>query len=240
MKEEKILELTDALWTFACLCVLLSLTYLFAHIKYDKSVEFEDEFTPMDFVTPIPQYEWWNDIPKIQEPIENKHIEGYYETLNTINSIDTGVLLPKTEYLGKYFVTAYCPEECGWSWSTSSGATCHYSENPYEPTTCAIDRSVHGYNELLMIEGKIYITEDTGPGVRGHWVDCFVETMDEVKSWNTGYKSVYSVRFIQEYVTASERTEIHEHRKYNLLYELWGDHLPYQNEELYVFKRDTI
>lgn len=103
----------------------------------------------------------------------------------------------ETEYIGEYFVTAYCPEECGWSWSTSSGATCHYSDDPLEPTTCAIDRSYHGYGEYLMIDGKIYVTEDTGPGVKGRWVDCFVETMDEVWAWPTGWKSVYSVEFVE-------------------------------------------
>ena len=103
----------------------------------------------------------------------------------------------ETEYIGEYFVTAYCPEECGGSWSTSSGATCHYSDDPLEPTTCAIDRNYHGYGEYLMIDGKIYVTEDTGPGVKGRWVDCFVETMDEVNSWDTGWKSVYSVTFVE-------------------------------------------
>lgn len=115
--------------------------------------------------------------------IPDCNLEHYYGTYTVIN----------TEYIGEYFVTAYCPEECGWSWSTSSGATCHYSDDPMVSTTCAIDRNYHGYGELLMIDDKLYITEDTGPGVKGHWVDCFVETMDEVNYWDTGWKSVYSV-----------------------------------------------
>lgn len=114
-------------------------------------------------------------------------IEHHYNTYTMI----------ETEYIGEYFVTAYCPEECGWSWSTSSGATCHYSDDPMVPTTCAIDRNYHGYGELLMIDGKLYITEDTGPGVKGRWIDCFVETMDEVHVWDTGWKSVYSVTIIE-------------------------------------------
>ncbi len=116
------------------------------------------------------------------------NIEHHYNTYTVIN----------TEYIGEYFVTAYCPAECGGSWSTSSGATCHYSDDPMVPTTCAIARNYHGYGEYLMIDGKIYVTEDTGPGVKGRWVDCFVETMDEVNSWDTGWKSVYSITF-EEY-----------------------------------------
>lgn len=122
--------------------------------------------------------------PKV---IHTFKITHQYETYTVI----------ETEYIGEYFVTAYCPEECGWSWSTSSGATCHYSDDPMVPTTCAIDRNYHSYGELLMIDGKLYVTEDTGPGVKGHWVDCFVETMDEVRSWSTGWKSVYSVEIIE-------------------------------------------
>ena len=75
------------------------------------------------------------------------------------------------------------------------------------PTTCAIDRSYHGYGEILMIDGKLYVTEDTGPGVKGHWVDCFVETMDEVRSWPTGWKSVYAVTMV-EYDVHHARFEI--------------------------------
>ena len=120
------------------------------------------------------------------------------------------------EYLGRYFITAYCPEECGWSWQTSSGATCHYSDDWATPTTCAIDRRYHGYNEILMVGEpddpgrKIYQTEDTGPGVQGFWVDCFVETMEEVNSWPTRWDSVYRVEYVTHTLTANERMERHE------------------------------
>ena len=42
---------------------------------------------------------------------------------------------------------------------------------------------------------KIYHCEDCGPGVKGQWVDCFVETYSEVQSWNTRYDNVYLVKF---------------------------------------------
>lgn len=129
----------------------------------------------------------------------------------------------ETEFLGYYFVTAYCPEECGGSWETSSGATCHYSDDWRDPTTCAIDRSVHGYNELLMVgdpddpDRKIYITEDTGPGVKGYWIDCFVETMDEVRAWPTGWMPVYAVRFEEHQTTKTKGDLFHECFKHYLL-----------------------
>ena len=147
----------------------------------------------------------------------NKAVIEEAELRNIWDSADITYTTVETEYLGRYFVTAYCPEECGYNgsnyptgWRTSSGTICHYSDDPYEPTTCAIDRNYHRYNELLMIEGKVYNTEDTGPGVRGLWVDCFVETMSEVYAWNTGFKSVYSVSYEEHFLSSNERKETHE------------------------------
>lgn len=153
-----------------------------------------------------------------EEP--EKPLPTYYEAQQNkfiFDHVTVGYTFIELEYLGRYFITAYCPEECGWSWETSSGATCHYSDDWATPTTCAIDRNYHGYWETLQVgdpddqNKKIYITEDTGPGVRGRWVDCFVETMDEVNSWPTRWDSVYGVEYGSGFVTPNERKRIHEH-----------------------------
>jgi 3D (Asp-Asp-Asp) domain-containing protein len=119
------------------------------------------------------------------------HITVYYTTLDKW-------------YAGRHYITAYCPWECGYNgenypagWRTSSGEICHYSDDPLVPTTCAIDRRYHAYGEYLMIDGKLYVTEDTGPGVQGLWVDIFVESMDEVQSFGSHYTDVYYVDFIE-------------------------------------------
>ena len=61
------------------------------------------------------------------------------------------------ESLGSYFITSYCPYECGGSWQTASGATCHradYEDRLKDPTTCAIDRKIHSFGyHLLFSEG---------------------------------------------------------------------------------------
>jgi len=152
--------------------------------------------TIWEFATPVPRVRWWESKPEArQEP--NMYIleEGLLRNdwMNIIVTYET----IETEYLGRYYITAYCPEECGWSWATSSGATCHYSDDPTVPTTCAIDRRLHNYGEYLMVDGKIYVTEDTGPGVQGAWIDTFVETMDEVNSFSSHYTGVYSVKYIK-------------------------------------------
>lgn len=158
-------------------------------------------------------------IPEIVEEVRrpNEAIIGEAKLRNEWNDITVTYTTIELDYLGRYFITAYCPEECGGSWMTSSGAICHYSDTWSEPTTCAIDRNYHGYNEILQVgdpddpERKIYITEDTGPGVRGLWIDCFVITMDEVKAWPTGWKPVYSVSYVTHTLNKNERMENHEH-----------------------------
>lgn len=163
------------------------------------------------------KYEFFVPVP-IFEEIE-KPVPAFYEAQQNkfiFDHVTVGYTFLELEYLGRYFITAYCPEECGWSWETSSGATCHYSEDWATPTTCAIDRNYHGYWETLQVgdpddpNKKIYMTEDTGPGVRGRWVDCFVETMDEVNSWPTRWDSVYAVEYGSGFVTPSERKRMHE------------------------------
>ena len=155
-----------------------------------------------------------NEIREDRRP--NEAITGEAKLRSRWNEVTVTYYTVELEYLGHYFITAYCPEECGGSWMTSSGATCHYSESA--PTTCAIDRNYHRFGEYLAVdfgEGdlKIYVTEDTGPGVRGLWIDCFVETMDEVRAWPTGWKPVYQVTYITHTLNKNERMENHE--RYN-------------------------
>ena len=114
------------------------------------------------------------------------------------------------ESLGYYFITAYCPHECGYreyddgtdnfpaGWRTASGEICHradWEDRLYEPTTCAISRSYHSFGDLFYIEefDRVFVAEDTGPGVQGKHLDLFYETYEEMSAFPTGYYEVYSV-----------------------------------------------
>ena len=124
------------------------------------------------------------------------------------------VTLPVTELeltsLGKYFITAYCPSECGYrvysdgtnnyprGWTTASDTICHRAsyENRYiEPTTCAISRSIHRFGDLFYIKefDRVFVAEDTGSAVKGKHLDLFYEEYSDVCSFPTGYYTVYSV-----------------------------------------------
>ena len=120
------------------------------------------------------------------------------------------------ESLGYYFITAYCPHECGYreyddgtdnfpaGWTTASGEICHradWEDRLYEPTTCAISRSYHSFGDLFYIEefDRVFVAEDTGSGVQGKHLDLFYETYDEMASFPTGYYEVYEVWYEEVY-----------------------------------------
>lgn len=110
--------------------------------------------------------------------------------------------------IGSYWVTNYCPAECGGSWATSSGATCHrssYEDRLTIPTTCAIDLSVNDYGDLFYIPAfdRVFIAEDTGSGVKGKWLDLFYEDYSDVVNFPVGYYEVYSVEYVYGEVPAS-------------------------------------
>ena len=117
------------------------------------------------------------------------------------------ITIMQLESIGWYYITAYCPSECGWNgsnyptgWTTASGEICHRAdwEHRYsEPTTCAISRSVHSFGEYFYIEefDRVFISEDTGPGVQGKHLDLFYEDYDSVLSFPTGYYEVFSVEY---------------------------------------------
>ena len=85
---------------------------------------------------------------------------------------------------------------------TASGATCHYSEDPSEPTTCAIDPRYHNFGEYFGVyvdgELKVYIAEDTGSAVKD-WtggrvhLDLYFPDYDSMASWPTSKMTIYQV-----------------------------------------------
>ena len=164
----------------------------------------ENPLTVKDFGT-APEY-GWNEVPHL---VEMKRVESSYQTV-----LVTYEEMQLTS-LGTYFITAYCPAECGGSWMTASGATCHRASYDYrisEPTTCAIDRNIHGFGSEFYIKefDRTFVAEDTGPGVKGKWLDLFYEEYGDVLSFPTGYYEVFKVEWVTvtKAVTEEELKEI--------------------------------
>ena len=216
MTEQKMtLVINNLLEAAAILFLCGSLSYAFKDHTKPEIIE-----EPLVFESIVPDNQVWvSKIPEEPQIVKNEVIIQESELRNQWINIPISYVVMNTKYLGRYFITSYCPEECGWSWTTSSGTTCHYSDQWSEPTTCAIDRNFHGYYEIIQVgdgeNKKLYRTEDTGPGVRGRWVDCFVETMDEVRAWNTRYDNVYAVSYDEKQF--ERRFIYHDYFNYNLL-----------------------
>ena len=202
MNEERVVKTVNYLLAFASICLFYGITYYVTdeHYEYCKDrqslkVEYKSQ----------PVYHR----PRIKNPV----LEAFY---NTTTPVYETVTVIETEYLGEYFVTAYASAELGGSTATASGVECEYHEEWYIPTTAAIDPRLHSFGEYLMIEGKVYRCDDTGGNVKGRWVDCYVPDMDSVRSWDTGWKSVYQVTFTEKRIKTGEVT-LYEFTKHHFL-----------------------
>ena len=152
--------------------------------EYDKQLILETTYTKT--IRPVGTVSWFKS--------------GYSHD----GEVTTYTIMHK-DYIGTYFITAYCPSECGYNgenyptgWTTASGEICHradWEDRLWEPTTCAIDRSIHSFGDMFYIEefDRVFVAEDTGPGVNGRHLDLFYEEYDDVVSFPTGYYAVYSV-----------------------------------------------
>lgn len=178
---------------------ILLLIVLF--ITIERNTEHTESVTEY---TGVPARDLYVELPEVtHELIEIRRVDcAYQDVLITYKEM-------KLTYLGTYFITAYCPAECGGSWSTASGETCHRADWNYrlsEPTTCAIDRSIHSFLDEFYIPDfdRTFIAEDTGSGVRGRHLDLFYEEYEDVVSFPTGYYEVYSVEWEDVTVPVSE------------------------------------
>lgn len=172
----------------------------------DAHIEEQKRFTDIsvrDFPVPIPDYE-----VRLPDPEEEKEIPSI---LDKMEGCEITVTVMRKESLGWYFITAYCPYECGYNgenfptgWMTASGEICHMSseEDRYTiPSTCAIDRSIHGFYEQFYIEEfGLFVAEDTGLAVKGKHLDLFYDD-ESVEGFPTGYYEVFSVEYEEVTIT---------------------------------------
>lgn len=150
-----------------------------------------DDYRALDMAVSLPKNEKAEPTPEIYSDF----IEKEEQDLSEYDSY-----LLELEPLGKYFITAYSPQETG-SWQTASGIKLHRAtyENRYtEPTTCAVDPKLHkiGKNgDLFYIEefDRVFIAQDTGSAVKGKHLDLAYTDLKSVKSFPTGKYQTYRV-----------------------------------------------
>ncbi|MBE5972690.1 MAG: phosphatase [Lachnoclostridium sp.] len=98
-----------------------------------------------------------------------------------------GSLIP----LGTFKTTAYCPcYQCseGWGRQTSSGAlaTANY--------TVAVDKRVIPMGTRLLINGKEYVAQDVGGGVKGNHIDIYFNTHGETREHGVRNAEVFIIQ----------------------------------------------
>ena len=123
------------------------------------------------------------------------------ELMKTIDSLEIPTCTMIMKSLGNYYITGYTSSELGGSTMTASGATCHrasYENRLTEPTTCAIDPSLHDFGDLFYIPAfdTVYVAEDTGSAVKGKHLDLYFFDGEYNYALSiTGKYEVYSVEY---------------------------------------------
>jgi len=143
-------------------------------------------------------------------PIPNPMIEYYQDNFKeSLDSVSISAVYMEFEYIGEYYITAYCPEECGYrvysdgtdnfpnGWVTSTGTIAHREEEWWNPSTCGINTSINNYGDLFLIDGKVFVAEDTGPGAVGHWIDTFMPDYESMANFGSHWTGVYSVSYLE-------------------------------------------
>ena len=232
MKESTLIETVNALLVFATLFLINGL-----------SIFINEEHSDLIIRTPKTKFEQFREREQPPEPYMDykQNLEGAQKLLTKINKLDIQYDYIHTEYIGVCFITSYCPQECGYveysdgtdnfpnGWMTATDTICHYSDSNWQPTTCAIDPHYFGFGEVLMVDGKTYVTEDTG-AFRGMWVDVFRPTYEEMAEHGSHYSEVYSVEFRRNVIAYhQEREKIHESITNYLCYRCFGTRFPDRN-----------
>lgn len=137
------------------------------------------------------------------------NVTGIQDRIDTLEFPTVDVVLTS---LGTYYITGYTSWELNGSVQTASGAICHKAasieDSLNNPTTCAIDPSLHGFGDVFYLESFGYfIAEDTGSAILGKHIDLYYgltyEDNQEALTI-TGYYEVFSVEYEYGSVQASK------------------------------------
>ena len=97
----------------------------------------------------------------------------------------------EVQYLGKYKLTAYCGcKKCSGKWGTRTAS----GKKAKQGRTIAVDKRKTKLGSKVQINGKTYVAEDVGGGVKGKHIDVFFKSHKQTKRFGkkTGVK-VYKV-----------------------------------------------
>ena len=96
--------------------------------------------------------------------------------------------IKKVKCLGTYKITAYCGcRSCsgGWGTRTASGRRARAGR------TISVDRRKIKLGTKVKINGKTFVAEDVGGGVKGKHIDMYFSSHSQVKRFGKKYRKVY-------------------------------------------------
>lgn len=188
-----------------------------------KTETLEEPATSYEFIeTPTPTQVQDKD-PEITD---NKWVK-YYNLVfqpHYLGNVGLSYVTMEYEYIGDYFITAYCPEECGFrvyadgsdnfpnGWITSTGTIAHREEEWYVPSTCGINTKYLNYGDVFLIDGKIYVAEDTGY-VTMPLIDLFMPSYEQMMTHGSHWTDVYKVSYVETEPVKGWHFDINEVKK---------------------------
>lgn len=146
----------------------------------------------------------YNEVKSNSEELKNiqdstSQIQSELDELNNkitsyqlqLNEMSEKYETMESNHLGTFTTTAYCKcTTCCGIWSdslTKSGTT------PQEGRTIAVDPNVIPLGTEVLIDGKVYIAEDTGSAIKGNKIDIYLDSHQDAQNYGIQQHEVYLV-----------------------------------------------
>lgn len=128
----------------------------------------------------------------VSTPVEAKKKEkviGYeYKT------IKTKVRVEKKKYLGKFYITHYCP--CARCCGQGGGKVTASGTVPTAGRTVGVNPKLISYGTRLKVgDTRGYIAEDTGGGIGWNHLDIYCNSHAEALSKGVGWEKVWAITY---------------------------------------------
>ena len=142
-------------------------------------------------------------------PVEAKSKSKYKVVGYEYKYVKVKVKYKKKKYLGKFYITHYCPcEQCcgvGGGTVTASGTT------PTVNRTVGVNPSIIPYGTKLKIgKTNTYVAEDTGGGIGDYHIDIFCASHQEALERGVKYEKVWAIKEVWKKKKVKVRVPIYE------------------------------
>lgn len=217
MTEKQLIKTVNILLTIAAFCLLYGVLDFVRKPHTAELREYAAKHQAEPTPTPYPDGRQSNEVIRINGELRDAFM-----------SIDITYTSIHYDYICRGYITAYCAEECN-SDMTASGVRCHWSPDPYEPVTVAIDRRFYKFGDLFWIDGQMYVAEDTGSAVLGNHWDVYKPDYASMAAFGSHYSDVYRVSYQTNVIKSKDWREMYESTQYyfhfggGLYWSVFGD-----------------